>query len=131
MKVGVPDNGIVVHTKAVVDAASLLLNGLATPNEPGLTTEHHDLIDELKRSVRALEQEFADVKGKNEHASDEVEIRQTVQILKIIRVGLPVWRQTWLTFIGPTAEPVATLYMAGFIAGVLHDSFSPSADRLI
>ncbi len=50
--------------------------------------------------------------------------------------ALPIWKQTWLTFVASaggalvgtaagSAGSFAAGYTAGFIAGVLHDSFSP------
>jgi hypothetical protein len=118
------------RAKRVVGRASVVLQGLSIPN--GLDEEHRNLLLDLIRTVADLERELAKVKDQNKVLSEEIEA------LKTVKVGLPVWRATWTTFIaaaaggaagtvGASAASYAAGYTAGFIAGVLHDIFSPDS----
>ena len=125
-------NVTIVHATRIVGPASAILEILPTPNDPNFTEEHRDLLRELQRIVNELNAELGKVEDQERRLSEEPEV------LKKVEEGLPVWRQTWLTFIGAAAGSLAgqgaafsTGFAAGFIAGVLHDSFSSSADCLI
>ena len=122
----------ITRATSIVGPASAILEVLPIPNDPNFTAEHHDLLRTLQRIVNELNIELGKVEDQNRRLTEEPEV------LRMVEESLPVWRQTWLTFIGSAAGSLAgqgsafaTGYTVGFIAGVLHDSFSPSADCLI
>ena len=69
----------------------MILSNLAIPND--LDETHRDLILELRRTIEELEQELANVTDENARLSDHNDA------LKLVRDGLPTWKQTWLTFV--------------------------------
>ncbi len=116
--------------KHIIGPAHEVLSGLPIPND--LSKAHLDLFLELLRTVEDLQQSLAGVTDQNKLMSGEIEALRKVQ------KALPVWRETWITFIaaaagvaagnvGASAASYAAGYTAEFIAGVLHDTFSPDS----
>jgi hypothetical protein len=114
----------------IIGPAHEVLIGLLMPD--GMNQAHSHLILELIRTVEDLKRELAKVNDQNKLLSEEIEA------LKLVQKGLPVWRETWTTFIaaaaggaagnvGASAASYTAGYTAGFIAGVLHDTFSPDS----
>ena len=109
----------------------MILSNLAIPND--LDEKHRDLILELRRTIEELEQELAKVTDENARLSDHNDA------LKKVGDGLPIWKQTWLTLVASAGGSLGVAlavsgvpgYTAGFIAGVLHDTFSPADSCLL
>ncbi len=111
---------------SVVSRACLVLGGLSPPND--WDQAQRDLFDELIRTVKALEAELA--KAKDQHKL----LAEDVEALKKIKEARPFLREVFLTFTaGAGAVLVASSgsywagYTAGFMAGYLHDTFSPDS----
>ncbi len=114
----------------IIGPAHEVLIGLSIPND--LSEAHRELLREFRRTVEDLKRDLAGVTDQNKLMSGEIEA------LKNVQKALPVWRETWTTFIaagagvaagtvGASAASYAAGYTAGFIAGVLHDTFSPDS----
>ncbi len=114
----------------IVGPAHEVLSGLPIPND--LSEAHRDLFLEFRRTVADIQRDLAGVTDQNKLMSGEIEALRKAQ------KALPVWRETWITFIaaaaggaagtaGASAASYAAGYTAGFIAGVLHDTFSPDS----
>ena len=129
----VPDNSdslTVGYAKSIVGPAHEVLSGLPIPND--LSEAHRDLFLEFRRTVADIQRDLAGVTDQNKLMSGEIDALGKAQ------KALPVWRETWITFIaaaaggaagtaGASAASYAAGYTAGFIAGVLHDTFSPDS----
>ena len=135
---GEPDEVIdvaIAPARRIVAAAAAILGNLNIPND--WDENYRDLFTEFRRTVEELEQALAKVENENVRLSEEIEAFGKV------KDGRPVWRETWLTFVASAGGGLgaglavtgipgfAAGSTAGFIAGVLHDTFSPADSCLI
>ena len=117
------------YARSIVEPAHRVLQDLPTPND--LTDEQLDLFKEMRRTVEELRQSLANLEEKDRLLSEE-----NKDVGDKVAQALPIWNQTWLTFVAGAGSALvgtvagytgslAAAYTAGFIAGVLHDTFSP------
>ncbi|MCF3628303.1 pentapeptide repeat-containing protein [Thalassospiraceae bacterium LMO-SO8] len=112
--------------KTAVGPASAILKDLSIPNQ--FNEEQRSLFLSLRESVLDLEKKLEELSDDNKKVRDHNAVSEQVV------ASLPIWKQAFLTFVSAlsgaaAAEGVSFVagYSAGFVAGFLHDTFSPEA----
>lgn len=118
-------NLTVGYASSIVGPAHWVLKGLSIPND--INEEHRDLIVKLLNTVAELEQKLAAIQDEKQLLSDENE-----ELRNRINQALPLWKRAWEEFVLKGAGGIgasagkAAVFVAGFIAGTLYNSFSPA-----
>ena len=111
------------HARNLVGPAHIALQALRyqKPNEWN-NAEEAQLFDELVETISELAEKLESARGL---------VPENQEIVEHIETAVPILRQSWTTFVGSFAGAAAgqvsslwAAYTAGFIAGVLHDTFS-------
>ena len=125
-------NITIEKARIFVDPALLVLQGHVIPNLPNdLSAEHRDLIEQLLSTVEELAKSLAQCKEANRHLSEELAASEKVT------QALPLWKRAWETFVlkaaGTAGSAVGSggAFIAGYVAGSLHNSFSPEGSAIV
>jgi len=121
------DQITVGRARKIIVPAHWALQEFSLPND--LTEEHRELFESLQDTVKELQEQLADLEDDDRLLSEENE-----KLRAKIKSSLPTWQDAWRAFVlgGSGAVGVAVVtagvsksaFAAGFIAGVLHDTFS-------
>ena len=109
--------------RCIVDPALQVLQSLGIPND--ISEEHRDLFNHLLNTVAELQMKLAAIEEENRILSSENE-----EFRILITPALPLWKRAWEDFVLKSSGEIgisvgkASVFMAGFVAGRLYDTFS-------